>query len=151
MKGTAMLTYAEMQAKKLEDKAQLQEDVNSNPTSKALMGQLVMKLFDARTSTHVQHLQTESFAAHSALGGFYDGIVGLADGIVESWQGCYGEILQYPNPSAIQTDPLSTLTELRSWIEANRYLACDESEIQNEIDAVLNLINGTVYKLKFLK
>lgn len=135
----------------MQEKKLLDEDVVSTPASKQLMGEFVMKLFDARTSTHIQHLQSNSFAVHMALAGFYNGIIGLTDGIVESWQGIYGEILQYPAPGPIQLDSMATLTGLRQWIQANRYTMCDESEIQNDIDTVLSLINSTIYKLKFLK
>jgi DNA-binding ferritin-like protein len=150
MEGIMVMSYKEMQ----DSKNSISEDAIATQTSKQLIQQFVMKLFDARTSTHVQHLQVSgngAYAKHQALAGFYGGIVGLADSIVESWQGIFGEILQYPSPAPIQTDSMATLTELRTWIQANRYMMCDESEIQNEVDGVLNLINSTVYKLTFLK
>jgi len=116
----------------------------------ALMGKLVMKLFDARTNAHVQHLQARSYAVHMALGSFYDEIATIADSIAEAWQGTYQTILPFPNSTSLTRDPLASLKTLREWIDENRATACDDSEIQNLIDEAVALIDSTMYKLKFL-
>ena len=121
-----------------------------NDGNAALMGKLVMRLFDARTNAHVQHLQARSYAVHVALGGFYDGIASIADSIAEAWQGLYQKLLPLSNPVPLTRDPLESLRTLRAWIEANREEACDDSEIQNLIDEAMALIDSTMYKLKFL-
>ncbi|MHB0965291.1 MAG: DUF5856 family protein [Bellilinea sp.] len=121
-----------------------------NDGDATLMGQLVMKLFDARTSAHVQHLRAGSYAQHMALNSFYDEIAGLADSIAEAWQGAYQKKLTFPNPGPLTSDPLASLKTLRTWIEDNRGAACDDSEIQNVIDEVMQLIDSTMYKLRFL-
>lgn len=116
-----------------------------------LMAQLIMKLFDARTLGHVQHLGARTYASHMALGAFYDEIAAIADSICEAWQGTYGMLLTMPNPAPLGKDsPLKSLKTLREWIEANRVAACDDSEIQNLIDEATALIDSTMYKLKFL-
>ena len=38
-------------------------------------GELVMRLFHARTTAHVLHLKSRSYAQHVALNEFYDGVV----------------------------------------------------------------------------
>jgi hypothetical protein len=61
---------------------------------------LISYLFHSRTQAHVFHLQVEgegSFAAHNALNTYYDAIVDLADGLVESYQGKYGILKGYSN------------------------------------------------------
>ena len=63
----------------------------------AIIGQFISTLMSARTQAHIFHLQTPSFAAHTALNGFYDEIVGTIDGLVESYQGKYGIIEGYSN------------------------------------------------------
>jgi hypothetical protein len=55
----------------------------------------VSTLFASRTQAHIFHLQTTSFAKHKALNEYYDEIVGLTDGIIESYQGRYGIIEGY--------------------------------------------------------
>ena len=62
-----------------------------------LVGQFVSTLFASRTQAHIYHLQTPSFAAHSALNTYYDEIVGLTDSFVEGYQGKYGIIGGYAN------------------------------------------------------
>ena len=49
----------------------------------------------SRTQAHVFHLQTPSFAEHKALNDYYNGIVDLVDGFVESYQGKYGILNGY--------------------------------------------------------
>ena len=49
-------------------------------------------LFLARDVAHSVHLNTRSFAKHSALNEFYDGIVDLADKFAEAYQGRHGLI-----------------------------------------------------------
>jgi len=63
----------------------------------AIIGQFVSTLMAARTQAHIYHLQTPSFAAHKALNEFYDNIIDLIDGFVETYQGKYGIITGYSN------------------------------------------------------
>lgn len=114
-------------------------------------GTLVALCFDARTRAHKAHLKTTSYAAHVALGAFYDAIVGLADSFAESYQGRYGELLDIPDVRLTSSEGLNLVVELRTWIDANRAKICDHSEIQNIIDEIVDLCNSTIYKLKFLK
>jgi len=118
-----------------------------------MIGELVMRLFHARTAAHVMHLQTRSYATHKALNDFYDGIVDLADTIAETWQGDYGLIPDFPPRYTPYTEPLKLLEDLGEWIEKHRTECCDEDDsyLQNEIDNVCTLIRQTQYKLKFLK
>ena len=63
------------------------------------MEQLASLFFHSRTQAHVFHLGVKgpgSFSAHSALNIYYDNIVGLVDGLVESYQGKYGLIKFQP-------------------------------------------------------
>lgn len=122
-------------------------DVDDNE----LAGELVMRLFNSRTSAHVHHLQTRSYAQHVALNEYYDAIVGLADSFAEKYQGCYG-ILSYPAISyTASSDFITELTALRAWIKKRRAQITDESELQNEIDEIMSQIDETLYKLRFLK
>lgn len=117
------------------------------------MGELIMKLFHARTAAHVLHLQTRSYAAHKALESFYDDIVGLADRLAETWQGSHGLIDSFPARYTAYTDGLTLMSDLRSYIAENRYDCCSKGEthIQNIIDEVVALVDSTEYKLRFLK
>jgi len=125
--------------------------VESNP----LIGQFVSTLFASRTQAHVFHLQTPSFAAHKALNDYYDEIVGLTDGLVESYQGKYGIITGYSNVALQEYQSCEAIIvyfeTLLMYVEKSRQLICQDSYIQNQIDEVVALINSTIYKLRFLK
>lgn len=116
--------------------------------------EMVSLMLHSRTQAHTLHLQTKSFAEHMALNGFYSEIGDLVDGLVESYQGKYGIIESYKSydiESYKSTENTSKLLgELCSKIEDLRD-CCKDSYIQNQIDTVCELINSTIYKLRFLK
>lgn len=114
------------------------------------MAQFVTLMFHARTIAHLNHLKTKSFAKHKALADFYEAVVDPVDAIVESYQGKYGLITDYPTDYELASDPLGDLEMRLKWIEANRKAICDDSYIQNQIDGVVELLCSTIYKLKFL-
>jgi DNA-binding ferritin-like protein len=118
---------------------------------------IVSALFHSRNQTHIFHLQTDSqssFAEHMALGGYYDEIGDLIDGLVESYQGKHGIIKGYTTEKIEDYQDvkqvISYLEKLDSIIEKSRK-SIKESYIQNQIDTVQELIYSTLYKLKFLK
>ncbi len=112
-------------------------------------------LFHSRTQAHIFHLQTRSFAAHAALNAYYDGIVALADGLVETYQGKYGVLEGYSNFSLIETenceDMISYFQALLKAIENNRSSFASDSYLQNQVDTVVELLTSTIYKLTYLK
>ena len=112
----------------------------------------ISTLFASRTQAHIFHLQTDSYAAHVALGAYYDGIIDLADGLVETFQGRYGIISGYTSPAAFKEDnqALNYFEALCKYVETIRKNLPQDSYIQNEIDTVVALIESTKYKLKFL-
>jgi hypothetical protein len=114
--------------------------------------QFISTLFASRTQVHIYHLQTPSYAAHIALQGYYDGIVALADGLVESFQGRYGILRGYTSPASFKEDDqlVKYFDALSKYVENTRTTLPQDSYIQNEIDNVVALIEGTRYKLKYL-
>jgi hypothetical protein len=118
-----------------------------------LIGTFVSTLLHSATLTHLMHFKTLSYSEHVALAGYYDEIPDLVDGLVESIQGAY-EVIIEPYPSMFGTgdaEPLAYMISLRDYVRDYRGEMPQNNEIQNEIDNVANLLNTTVYKLKFLK
>jgi len=118
---------------------------------------MISTLLHSQNQVHIFHLQTKSqssFAEHMALGGYYDEVGELLDGIVESYQGKYDILTGYKTINTVDyksTEQLiSYFKELDDNIEKNRK-SVKESYIQNQIDTVQELIYSTLYKLKFLK
>lgn len=123
---------------------------------KSVIGEFIGTLLHSATITHFMHLQATgegSFAKHSALGTYYDEIVDLTDTVAEVIQGCYGEIItNYPPMFANVTgDCLEYMRMLKEYVATNRVNMPQESNIQNEIDNIANLIDSTIYKLTFLR
>ena len=113
-------------------------------------------LMQSRNQAHIYHLQVQgmgSFAAHKALQEYYEGIVDRIDGIAESYQGRYGIITGYKMPEAIREDNNARMyfDGLSKFVETIRKQIPQDSYIQNQIDEVVDLIESTKYKLKFLQ
>ena len=117
------------------------------------VGIFVSTLLHSATLTHLMHFKSTSYSEHMALGAYYEEIPDLVDRLVESIQGAYETIIE-PYPSMFGTgdaEPLQYMVSLRNYVRDYRVDMPQDSEIQNEIDNISNLLNQTVYKLKFLK
>ena len=116
--------------------------------------EMISLLLHSRTQIHTFHLQTKSYAEHMALNGYYDGIGDIVDGLVESYQGKYSILKGYQNYKLEDykdtTNTINYLKDLCGKVEELRD-CCKDSYIQNQIDTVCELINSTLYKLRFLK
>lgn len=113
-------------------------------------------LMQSRNQAHIYHLQVQgpgSFAAHKALQEYYEGIIPLIDTIAEDIQGRYGIITGYRMPEAIREDnnPKIYFEGLSKFVEMMRKEIPQDSYIQNQVDTVVDIIESTKYKLKFLQ
>lgn len=114
-------------------------------------GEMIAKLFHARTAAHMAHLQTRSFAEHKALDDFYNDIVGLADSFAETYQGYFGLITDYPAMGLPGGKACEWIDGLRNWLEKNREENCKgKSTLLNINDEIMGLCAQTCYKLRFL-
>ena len=136
-----------------EEEENTQSENNESKSSSGFKD-MVSILLHSQTQVHIFHLQTKSYAEHKALQGYYEGIDALVDGLIESYQGKYDVITQY---NSIKNEDYKSNEQiikyfkaLDTMIEKNRK-GVKESFIQNQIDTVQELINSTVYKLRFLK
>lgn len=101
------------------------------------------------------HNQTDSYAEHKTLNGFYDDIVGLLDGLVESTAGIYGRPQGYtmiePTDWTSTDDTIKYFQSLYQFVETSRSSLYKESWIQNQIDEISALIAQTIYQLTLKK
>jgi len=116
---------------------------------------LIMVLLHSATNAHILHLQTKSFSEHMALGSYYEAIVGLVDSLVEIMQGTTGELIKgYPLDNSAFAESMSSLaylTKVREiFLEHRPGFPTSATQIQNILDTILELINSTIYKLRFL-
>ncbi len=122
------------------------------------MEELASLFFHSRTQAHVFHLRVKgpgSYAAHKALQKYYEGIVDLIDGLVESYQGKNG-LIKFQDVDGMDNDAsvdniikyfiklIAALDKLR---KADNL---QDSWIQNQIDGVEELLYTTKYKLENL-
>ena len=106
----------------------------------------------AVTNNHINHWRTKSFSIHSALGDFYSGIEEAIDEFVEAYMGKYGQLEDYPEFYALPNkNELQELEDLSSVVKELRAKLPQDSELQNLIDEIADLIDSTIYKVKFLK
>ena len=137
-----------------DDKEEDQEEETSEDTNENEgFCEMICHLLHSQTQVHIFHLGTKSYAEHKALQKYYEGIDGLTDGLVESYQGKYGLMSNYKtykmSSYKSKKQVMSYFTHVLDVIEKNRD-SVEGSYIQNQIDTVQELIYSTMYKLKFL-
>jgi hypothetical protein len=119
--------------------------------SKALAAELVMRCFNARTSSHIAHLQTKSYAEHMALNAFYDDVIDATDEFAECYQGVFGVIDKYPELPC-EHGALKPIYSLRKWLAEHRSaVAAGQRELENLIDEISAVCDRAIYKLVNLK
>lgn len=119
-------------------------------------GRLVADLMSAATSMHRLHLKVTgpgSYAAHKAIGDFYEAIQGHADSIAEQYQGARESLLDIPPMYPVSLDSVDSavqmLRDLTGKVDGLQKIM-PFSEIVNQLDEVKSLIDSTKYKLLFL-
>jgi len=111
----------------------------------------VSSLKDSFEQSVAWHHQTDSYPVHKALNKFYDGILDLTDGLVESVSGIYGrpkhyEIdspVDYKNPEQV----IKYFKKCYDMIQADRNEIYQETWIQNQVDEIATLFAETLYLL----
>lgn len=123
------------------------------------MKDLASILLHSQTQTHIYHLRVKgngSYAAHKALQKYYESIDVLVDMLVESYQGKNGlvyfdQVDEIDNNASIE-NILKYFDKLISIIDKLRKgKELEDSFIQNQIDAVVDLLYSTKYKLENLE
>jgi hypothetical protein len=111
----------------------------------------VSYLKDSFDQSVVWHHQTDSYAVHKALGKFYDKIVGLTDGLVESVSGIYERPKRYEldNPMDYKSPEQVTkyFKACYEMIQKERENIYQESWVQNQVDEIAQLFAETLYLL----
>jgi hypothetical protein len=98
----------------------------------------------------VFHHQTNNLSEHKALNNYYDEIVPLLDGLIESIQGIYPRIGSYTLVNPVDwSDGISVtyFKGLYGFVQEHRKMVYQESFIQNQIDEIAQLIAETLYQL----
>ena len=119
---------------------------------KADIQQFMGLLFASRDYAHKEHLNTDSYAEHMALGAFYDEIIDLADSLAETWMGRnLQKIGDIPTINPPKGDCLSVMKRMLEVIKDTRDFVGEDTVLSNIMDEIEALYSTTIYKLKFLK
>jgi hypothetical protein len=115
--------------------------------------QFTMCLLHSVTNAHILHLTTKSYAEHKALQGYYTKVDDLVDDFVEAFQGKYGLLHDFTADYVLPGQPIEYLTYLKDEVATLRRSEKfpQDSELQNSVDEIAQLIDSTLYKLRFLK
>lgn len=100
------------------------------------------------TCAHMLHLKSTSYAAHIALGEYYEGIDDLIDLWIEAYQGKYGLIEKYEGQFEDHDNALEYMIMMSDYVADKRARLPEDSELQNIIDEMTALIDRTIYKLR---
>lgn len=108
-------------------------------------------IFKARNDAHITHLMQpdKTLALHTAMEKFYDGILDIVDGLVESSMGLYPETDIIVAESCKINNPVSYFKGLYNSIESLRK-DIKESFLQNQIDTIQEEISHTLYRLNYI-
>ena len=117
-----------------------------------MIEELIAKVFEARNATHLEHWRTKSYAAHKALGNFYEDVIDLLDDLVECYQGNFGIIDKVPDVEQTHNgDCMKCLSDQVAWIAKNRSkIAKNVASLENIVDELTGLYLKTLYKLENL-
>lgn len=115
--------------------------------------ELAVTLLHASTVAHLMHWTTSSYAAHQALGALYEEMPELVDRFAEAFQGRYDQFkLDEFTEQLISMppDPIEALENLLDFVDNARKGVPQDTELQNILDSIADLIDSTLYKLRFL-
>ena len=117
-----------------------------------MIEELIERVFAARNAAHLAHWAETSGFRHTVLGDFYEGVIDLLDGLVESHQGAFGLV----EVGALAKQPkvekiIDLLEEDLVWINKNRKaLTQGLPALDNLLQGLEGLYLSTLYKLRKL-
>lgn len=119
---------------------------------------LISTLMASRDQAHVFHWQSVgpgSYAAHKALGKYYETIPDLVDSLVETYQGKYGIVTGYEPAERFdeysKEGVLKYFKALVTFVErVYTKFPKEDTNIINQLETIKDLIYTTIYKLENL-
>ena len=109
---------------------------------------VIGQLFQSRDTIHIAHLQTVSYAEHKALNEYYDSLLNLTDGLLETYFGTIGKRINIKIPASEYVNPQQHLKQLMDYVKKHRgVFGIENTHLQNIVDEILALIAKTLYLL----
>jgi len=128
------------------------EESPAEEAGEPAINELVERVFTTRNLVHFAHWNTNSYAAHMALGDLYEDIVDETDNIVENYQGEFGLLTGLETECAkLEGDIIARIKADSDWVKANRTAIANGSRsMENLVDSLSAAYNKTLYKLNNL-
>ena len=128
------------------------EEFKDDTSQDKIVSIFALMCLHAVTNGHINHWRAKTFSIHSALGEFYTGLQEGIDAVVEAYMGKYGVLEDYTEFYSLPSkDPIQELEQLSNAVKEVRAKLPQDSELQNLIDEIADLIDSTLYKVRFLK
>ena len=120
---------------------------------------LVSTLMASRDQAHIFHWGTTgdgSYAAHMALGSYYEAIPDMIDALVETYQGKHGLLKGFVPADKFDSYDAATAVKyfkgLATYVErAYDKIPKQDTNIINQLDTFKDLIDQTIYRLENLQ
>lgn len=120
---------------------------------------LISTLMASRDQAHIFHWQTTgpgSFAAHMALGSYYDDLPDMIDSLVETYQGKHGILKGYEPAERFdeysKEGAVKYFKALATYVDrVYNKIPKEDTNIINQLDNFKDLIYTTIYKLENLQ
>ena len=115
------------------------------------VGKMVAMVLLGRDLAHRAHWKTPSYAEHTALQGFYDGVLDLIDAFVEQYQGQNNTLVDVPlADNDFDGEIADVLEQQLTWLQGAREKVTEDPSLLNTYDSIVGLYQSTLYKLRFL-
>jgi hypothetical protein len=141
----------EVPSTEVEPEAQIEDEPQAPAGGKST--EFISLILESATQAHIFHLQSDSYAQHMALCAYYTAMPATVDALAELLQGRYGILRGYtaPAPYLEDNNVVEYFKNLLETVDAQRANLPQDSNIQNSVETILDLIQSTLYKLTFLK
>ena len=117
--------------------------------------EMMNEMLEALATAKRYHWATMSLGEHEALEYFYEGLEGLVDDFVETYQGISGQRLKGANemeiPEYTMDASVAFLNSFKECIETKFRMLIPNRALNNIIDDMVNLVGKTLYKLSLVK
>lgn len=114
--------------------------------------QFVTESFAVRTAAHLRHLSAKTYAAHVALGEFYEELTELTDKYAEVSMGLEGvQVAEWPVAAPPKVGALPLLEMYQSVVRDQQKEDKASQALMNILAEMEELTARSLYKLRFLK
>ena len=111
----------------------------------------IAESFAVRTAAHLQHLCSQSYSQHIALGEFYTQLADLIDTYTEVYMGLEGRIKAFPDATPPNDNPVTLLNDYLKLVQDEQGEDRDSEALKNTLAEIEGLTARTLYRIQNLR